>query len=219
VRFADAPIGAFESDVRYTLFLPPLVFLWTIARWASGRSEAGARRWVFAALLLADALLGYQVVRCTLDDQYVPIERVVGALRGEEAYPGIDSWCERAAAWIDDHAGPDDVIAIDGAFDTWVYPAYGRDLRRRIMFLHGNGAPVAIPDEARWVAVDRSWNVVFGAPGFRDFGTYARDTLRGRPRDEDLAVFVQLLRDPRFRLVFRDTHANQAVFERVAPPL
>ena len=74
---------------------------------------------------------------------------------------------------------------------------------------------VAIPDDARWVAIDRSWNVAFGAPGWADYATYAEHTLRGAPTDDDLRVFRQLEADARFRLVYRDAHANQAVFERV----
>jgi hypothetical protein len=217
LRYQQPPVGLFETNVRYTLFVPPLVFLWTLVRWAKERYTSDARWLVQVVLLLSAVTAGFYGVHCALDDTWAPIEVVLDMATGRRARDQFQRWNARAAFVLDGRAGPDDAVAIDGGFDTWVYPAYGSARRRRVTFLHANegGGPISIPDDVRWVAIDRSWNIVFGAPGFLDFGTYYRDTMHGKPLPEDLAVFHQLEKDPRFRLVYRDAYANQALFERV----
>jgi hypothetical protein len=210
----EPPVGLYLGFVRYTSFVPVVAFLWTVVPWARRASPRVAG----AALVIASALFVSNAVRDVLRDQYAPWDFVAAVLTGREPPRAIHTWARRAGPWVDDYAGPDDVVAFDGAFDAWVYPLYGRSMRRKVVYLHDTASGHAvIPDDARWVAIDRSWNVVVGDPGWTDFGTYREHTLRGRPLPEDLALYEQLLRDPRFRLAYREEHANQAVFERVVP--
>ena len=66
---------------------------------------------------------------------------------------------DRAATAFDAVAGPDEVCAFDVSYDTWVYPAYGRGWTRKVEFLKPAAGDVVIPDDVRWVLVDRSWNI------------------------------------------------------------
>ena len=112
--------------------------------------------------------------------------------------------------------GQTSVIAIHGGYDTFVYPAYGANLSRRVLFLHApDPTPVAIPDEARWVVVDRPWNCFFGNPNFKDFGSWHTLIGAGAPSAEDRRVFEQLEKDKRFKLIWSDLRLNQAVFRRM----
>ena len=121
----------------------------------------------------------------------------------------------RAGVIVDRAAGPTDEIAFDGGFDGWSYYCFGAGLGRRVTYLHPErGLPVTIPASARWVVVDRIVNIDFGDPTFVATGDW-RFLGKGKPSAEDLAVFEQVQRDPRFKLVYADGSKNQAVFERV----
>ncbi|HSQ63433.1 MAG TPA: hypothetical protein VLM85_09475 [Polyangiaceae bacterium] len=216
-RVAQPPVGFFEGFVRYTCFLPPVLFAWTIAPLARELADSARARLAGGAIVATTAVYSYYAVRAAIADQYAPSWFAVAAADDPRLDRALLSWTTRAGSWVDAHAQPDDVIAFDGAFDTWVYPAYGATLRRRVSFLHPNGdAPVAIPDDVRWIAVDRSWSCVVGNPGFKDFGVWAEYIFKGEPTPDDLAVFRQLSKDSRFKLVYHEPRYNQAVFERVA---
>jgi hypothetical protein len=153
--------------------------------------------------------------RFGVHDAYAPIEWVIDVFHDpDDRRPFVRR--DRAATAFDAVAGPDEVCAFDVHYDTWVYPAYGRDRTRKVEFLKPSAGDVVIPDDVQWVLVDRSWNVFFGHPKFVDMGK-AQYLGRGRPTDDDVKVYRQLRRDPRFELVYDERRYNQAVFHRLAP--
>ncbi len=219
VSVENAPVGFFEGIVRYTLFFPPILLAWTVApaikelaESARGRTLAG---WGVAG---SSAVYLYMAVNAAIGDTYAPFSFVAAAFVDPKYSRTSVTWTVRAASWVDANAAPEDSIAFDGAFDSWIYPAYGADLGRKVVFLHSEqGEPVVIPPNVKWVAIDRSWSCVFGHPKFVDFSlaSWGRYILRGKPLPEDLIVYRQLVADPAFRLVYRDEKANQAVFARI----
>jgi hypothetical protein len=214
------PLGFFAAFIRYTLFLPPLISLWTIvpavaeldARGIAGRNAASA------GIAASVVMFGWYMRNEIRRDRLEPLAYVLEvAKHSEDRRSHRTEWATRAGILVDRMAGPDDVIAVDGAFDCWSYYGYGADLRRRVAYLHSDrGVPVTIAPEVGWVIVDRVWTISFGAPGFRDFGDWDTQLMRGTPSPEDLLVFRQLKEDPHFRLVSRDDGTNQAVFQRVS---
>jgi hypothetical protein len=215
-RLVQPPVGFFEGLVRYTHFFPPVLLLWTVAPFVQelGESTRG-RALALAGVLASGVTYGCVAANAAMHDAYAPVTFVAAVFADPRYSRAIRSWTVRSASWVDANAGPEDVIAFDGAFDTWSYPAFGAELSRRVLFLHSDGQEVKIPDDANWVAVDRSWHCAFGHPKFADFGEWSKYILRGRPLPEDLIVFQQLLGDARFKLVYRDERFNQAVFKRV----
>jgi hypothetical protein len=121
----------------------------------------------------------------------------------------------RAASVADKIAGPRDTIAIDGGFDTWSYPAYGEHWTRPIIYLDATATPDSIAHTAKWVVIDRSWNVRWTNKGFATLGKFGEFYGKGKLQPEDVRLFDLLRRDQRFRLVFRDAQNNQAVFARL----
>jgi hypothetical protein len=209
------PVGFFNSFVRYVAFALPLVVGWTACPILVEAERRRARAARIGQLVLAGGLAAFGVnafVEFGLQDAYAPLDYFTAVLvHPDYRVPAVRS--NRAALAIDYLADPSDVCAFDVGFDTWVYPAYGRDWTRRVEFLRPAEGDVAIPDDAQWVAVDRSWNIFFGHPDFVDMGKW--DLFeKGTPTDDDLKVFRQLSRDPRFELVYDDREQNQAVFHR-----
>jgi hypothetical protein len=212
------PVGFFEGLVRYTHFLPPILLAATVAPLVLELSHS--KRWrsfALGAVIGTGVTYAYVAVRSAINDAYAPIDFVAAVFADPKYSRAIRTWTIRAGSWVDANAGPNDVIAFDGAFDAWIYPAYGAELSRRLIFLHADAAPPTIPSDADWVAIDRSWSCVFGHPKFVDFGVWSKYILRGKALPEDLVVYNQLLTDPRFKLVYRDDRANQAVFKRISP--
>jgi hypothetical protein len=215
------PRGFFNGFVRYTVFALPLVAAWTLSpvvlelERRTGRFAPGVR----LALAVALAAFGVQSLKTFgLHDAYAPIEYVAYNVdHPDNRVPFVRR--NRAASALDWLAPAGATCAFDGDFDTWVYPAYGPGWTRRVEFLQpsaGSAGDVAIPEDVKWVAVDRSWHVFFGHPRFVDMGQWPF-LGKGKPTDDDLKVYRQLSRDPRFELVYDDRHDNQAVFHRKAP--
>jgi hypothetical protein len=214
------PRGLFCGETRYVLFVIPFVFAWTLcpllielfdrAERAGNALRVGAQIAVGAAMGAFGAVSIWQF---GVEDPYAPLDWVIYAFHHpEDRLPFVRR--DRAASAFDVLAGPNDVCAIDVANDTWVYPAFGRDFTRKVEFLKPTAGAVAIPDDAQWVLVDRSWNVFFGHPKFVDMGLAARYLGRGKPSDDDLKIYRQLGEDPRFELVYDERRYNQAVFHR-----
>lgn len=205
------PIGAFASFPRYVIYALPLVVAWVVPPViARVNLRTGG-----LILSLLSVHFVYNAVRVGTLDHFAPLAYVQWVARNpgtREIY--ISS--NRAASVVDRVAAPDATIAVDGAFDTWLYPAFGRELRRNLILLPpaAPGRTVEVPAEADWVIVDRSWSSLWGHPELTDMGRFWKYRAKGRPRARDLAVLTQLLRDPRFVLVFRDFKRNQAVFAR-----
>jgi hypothetical protein len=211
------PFGFFAGEGRYVFFVVPFVFAWTLCPLTieilgrAGRARAALE--VIAGLAIA-ALGARSVAEFGVHDAYAPFEWIVDVVQHpEDRRPFVRR--DRAASAFDILAGANDVCAIDVGYDTWVYPAYGRDLTRKVEFLKpAPGGDVVVPDDAQWVLVDRSWNVFFGHPKFVDMGKAAQYLGRGSPSGDDLRVYRQLRSDPRFELVYDKRDYNQAVFRR-----
>jgi len=215
--FEIRPVGFFGALARYLLFVVPVVMVWTVAPLVDrirGASPTVVRRIAPAAILIALFLL--QAVEYGMLDRFAPMEYLLYAAE----HPGTRVvWFDanRAASVVDRIAGPQDTIAVDSAFDTWIYPAYGARLTRNVVILPRDPKLSDIPPAAQWVIVDRSWNALWRHPKFTDMGKFWRYAERGQPTEADTRLYLQLLRDPRFRLIYRMRARNQAVFWRIDP--
>jgi hypothetical protein len=212
----DLPIGYFEGYVRYVLFVPALVALWTVAPLAR-ELEAGGKRGeaISCALTLAAAAaLGLVAVPCAIEDRYTPASFLAQVVRNPELERYVPDGFH-AANWADSRAGQQDVIAFDGSrIDAWPYPLYGATLARHVIYLHPERGDVVIPDEVKWVVIDRAWNRIFGNPEFRDFGQWDRYLYTGELTELDQRLFRRMLKDARYKLVYHDPRLNQSVFAR-----
>ena len=216
VPYKCRPLGLFAAFGRYVLFVVPVVVAWTVVPLARELLEAGAWRGRLGRVLLAACSASFvaNAIDIALHDAVSPIAFVAAAL----AHPGIqlsDVGNKRAAIVVDRIAGPDDHIAISGDFDTYLYPAFGRERRRRLSFIPDGPGPVKIPADARWVIVDRTLNKVWGNPDFKTMGQYKEYLGHGAPSADDLRVFRQLSADRGWKLVHLDAEDNQAIFLRM----
>jgi hypothetical protein len=210
------PHGFFLTWVRCVLVFPMVLALWSY-----GGTLAVAERYPWGklvervSLLAAVWLFSSNALHFARIDGCGPFEDFVRVLAHPEEDRTVWAFPRRAGSVVDILAGPDDHIAVDGAFDAWIYPAYGRDRTREVSVLRHGSGPVPIPADVDWVIVDRSWSCFFGNPNFRTLGDWPRYIGRGAPLPEDVVVLNQLRGDPRFRLVYYLKVANQAVFARV----
>jgi hypothetical protein len=209
------PIGFFSSYARYVIFIVPVVVGWTVSPLLA-LTERLSRKLRGAALVAVSLFTAAYTVTSFfafgIHDAYAPIEYVGFAMDHPESHvPFIRE--NRAASAFDSFAGPNETVAFDLGFDTWVYPAYGAAFTRKVEFLKPTSGEVAIPDDAGWVIVDRTWNIFFGNPDFVDMSR-ANLIGQGKATDEDLKVYRQLRKDPRFDLVYADRPQNQALFHR-----
>jgi hypothetical protein len=216
LRMQKLSILAATGQCRFTIFLPVLIALFTAVP-AVANASARARVGVAAAAVLGCSLLfSGQAVGEGMNDLYEPFDYVREiAHHPEDRHSRRSGQNYRAAVIVDRLAGPNDEIAFDGGFDGWSYYCFGRDLGRKVTFLHPErGLPVKIPETAKWVVVDRIINIEFGHPVFVATGDWSY-LGRGTPSAEDRAVYDQMLHDPSFKLVYSFDEKNQAVFERV----
>jgi hypothetical protein len=209
------PVGFFGAFPRYFAFIVPIVAAWTVAPvidavTARSRPAMGVLATAIALIFAGEA------VTCALHDRFAPLEYAIWA----RDHPGtrfIWFYPLRAGSIVDRDAGPREKVAVDSSFETWVHPAFGRDLQRPVMFLRTGATASDIPADAAWVMIDRSWNALWGNPEFRTMGQMAKYIGQGTASPDDLRLYEILRRDRRFRLVYRDEQMNQAVFRRVAP--
>jgi hypothetical protein len=208
VRFL--PHGMYAISLpRYILFFVPIVFAWTIAPLAM-RSVRHA-----VTLILAGGIFFcWYAVDNAVNDVFAPIEYVVWS-RGNPNNRVVRFDPFRAAEIVDALAGPDDVVALDAGYGTWIHPLFGRDLRRRVDFIPAAEGPPTIGDDVKWVAIDRSWNSIWGDRRFTDLSQARQFLSRGKPSADELRVFKALREDSRFSLVFYNEGRNQAVFRRI----
>jgi hypothetical protein len=215
IRFQ--PSGFYSAYPRYVLFLPSIL----VAATVPALQLALARRWpVFAATLglaMASGAFCFEALEAAVKDRFVSFEFVMEAAHDESRRRVVPFMPNRAALVVDRWAAADDTIAIDGSTETWIYPAFGRELTRNIVFIAPDPGPVTIPDAARWAIVDRSLNSVWGHPDFHHLGQWRRYLGEGPLLPEDLRVYQALLLDPRWELVFDVRRGNQAVFRRRGP--
>jgi hypothetical protein len=218
---AMRPLGFFAGAfIRYCAFVIPLVVCWTVVP-ASLYLGATERRHRLAAIVTAGLALFFAVeaVDNAVNDNFAPLEYVLW-MRAHPTSRKIYFDPRRAASIVDGLAGPNDTIAVDGAFGAWVYPAYGSRLTRDVVYLTRQSTPDSIPLSARWVIVDRLWNVTWSNPKFTDMGKFWQYIGHGTPSAGDVRLLNLLLHDKRFRVISFEPRTNQAVFWRVGsgPP-
>jgi hypothetical protein len=205
------PHGLYTISLpRYALFIVPIVFGWTIAPWML-RLEQRSAMLASIAVVASALLFTVNAFEYGAKDAFSPFDYV----RWVMAHPGTRAVAfdpYRAASVADRAAGPNDRIAIDAEFGTWIQPAFGAQLTRPVDLVPAGG-PIA-PD-VKWVVIDRAYRIVWGHPEFRDLSQASRYLLRGQPSADDLRLFNQLRSDTRFRLVFYNPRMLQAVFRRV----
>lgn len=208
------PIGFFGTYSRYFLFVLPFVYGWTAAPLAEHLLRV--RRRALATLLAVLTIgMSFYAVMSLINDRFTPLEFVVWARKN----PGTRMvWFmpSRAASVADRRARPDDAIAIDGQFDTWSWPAYGRELKRDVIFLAQGTNPEDIPARVNWIAIDRSWNALWSNPGLTTMGKMWGRVGKGKPSPNDIELFNKLRNHPEWNLVFYNPTAHQAVFRRKA---
>ncbi len=200
------PHGMFAISLpRYALFIVPVIFAWLVGpleRFAVPLAVAGAISFTWYA------------VDNARNDAFAPF----AYLQFLHEHPGnrsIPFDPNRAASIADRRAGPYDKIAIDAAFGTWIYPAFGAGLTRPVEFIPPGEGPPRISDDSKWVIVDRGYSSIWEHPGFRDLSQARQFLVRGRPKAEELRVLNAMRADRRFELVFYNPVTNQAVFRRI----
>jgi hypothetical protein len=205
------PIGFYGTFPRYLVFIVPVVHAFSLAPLVDELMER-RRKLAYAALTIAASLVVYYAVLSAEKDRFAPMEFVVWAMK----HPGTRDvpFMQRAATVADRRAGPYDKIYVDGAFDTWVYPAYGARLTREVVFLPAGATASDVPDDADWVVVDRSWRAIWGHERMQTMGNMWKHLTKGTPAPEDVRLTDSLRGDPRFRLVYDSRQLNQAVFRR-----
>jgi hypothetical protein len=195
-----------------------VISLWTaVPALAELRARGGLERVVVAGSLFASS--GLFVTYAFYEakhDFYEPLGYVLDiADRPAERRHRRSGQNYRAAVIVDRVAGPTDGIAFDGGFDSWSYYCFGAALGRHVTYLHATpGVPIVIPESARWVVVDRLVHIDFGHPSFANDGDWSF-MGKGKATPGDLAVFEQMRKDPRFKLVYSYEEENQAVFARL----
>lgn len=207
------PLGFFGAMARYFVFIVPIVAALVVPPMIDAVMNI-SRRLAAAILAMLALLFCFEASIYATNDRFAPLDYALWAAE----HPGtrfIYFHYNRAGSVVDRLAGPRDKIAVDGAFDTWVYPAYGSRRTRPVVFLPQDVAPDAIPADARWVIIDRSWNALWSNPKFENMSQMWEYIGRGKATDADTRLLRALAKDRRFRLVFADPRLNQAVFLRV----
>jgi hypothetical protein len=219
MRISPPVEGSFHGFPRFLLFVVPAVVAYVAPRaWAALTRRAGAPRFEAAAVALASAFFAWSAVRIARRDIYEPFDYVWNIFVNAGDAPAFPlKYGDRVAFVLDRIVGPRDKVLFDAGFDAWTYPAFGGDRKRTIAFAPASLAPLApleIPDDVRWVAVDRAYSVLWGDRGFKTMADAPAHFYRGKPAPEDLRTIRQLDADPRFRMVYRSYKSNQALYER-----
>ena len=212
----SVPFGIYAATLpRFVLFLVPVVLNWTFA---PAIRELARRNWARTTLATVAVLFALHAADNAFNDAFVPVDYVEYARQN----PGtrlIPFDPNRPASIVDRIAGPNDVIAIDGATSTWSYPAFGTKLTRRVIFMPPENGNASVPAEAKWLIVDRSFSVIWLDQRFRTL-SQSRDFLgRGTPDSEDARAFERVLHDPRYAAVALRPEMLQGVFVRRDTPL
>ncbi len=150
------PIGFFAAFVRYTIFFPPVLALWTAAPAVRALSSLGGRARIAAAAIPGALSLYFaeQAIRLSINDTYAPFRVFAEVIVHPELRRTVWNFPNRAASVADHLAGPDDAIAFEGAYDGWSYPLFGAQLSRQVTYLHSEREDFKIPDNVRWVVID-----------------------------------------------------------------
>lgn len=205
-----SPHGFYAISLpRYVAFLYPVIFAWVVPPLMNALSRAIAAA-IFGAALFSFFWYAQDNI---VFDVFVPLDYIiyVGSHPGTRVIP-FDA--NRGASIVDRAAGPNDSVAIEAAYGTWIQPAFGAKLTRPVHLMRTGASIADVPADADWVVVDRAYDVVWGHPDFRDLSQVRRYLLRGRqPGGFELAEALR--RDRRFKAVFYNARRNQAVFRRL----
>ncbi len=204
--------GMFCGFPRSLLCIPVLVSLWSVLPlliWLRERGRTFLWRGLGLVLALSFSSQAYFYLR---NDETKSFGLVMSAVE----HPDL-RFVNGVGDVIDKIAGPSDVIAFDSGFGGMVYRLYGAQLNRPVVFLQPKSGVFQIPAEAKWVVIDRSWNVGWSHPGVQDTSEFWLPTKRD-PTDEDSVLVMQLSQDPAFALVYNDPANDQAIFLRRVPP-
>lgn len=203
------PVGFFGAFPRYFAFIVPVIASLVLPPLVG----AVTRRLAYVVLTALTVVFCLEAVTYAEHDRFAPLAYAVWA----SEHPGtryIYFNPYRAGSIVDRLAAPEDKIAVDGAYDTWVYPAYGANRTRPVVFLTKGATPDQVPTDAKWVMIDRSWDKLWSNPNLTDLGQM-KYIGRGTPTVDDVRLINALRRDPRFKLAFENPATNQAVFERI----
>lgn len=198
--------GMFCTFPRYLMSLPLLVALWALLPGLlllKGRGR-GLPAWGLALALMAT--FAGQCGLAFLHDGSKPLSLVGARLQTPDYMP--DLGVETA---LDKVAGPEDPIAFDSGYGAFVYPLYGARLSRPLVYLARGPEGVRIPPGAKWVVIDRKWNVGWSHPGARTTADFFLPIQRGASQ-EDLELAMRLAKDPDYVLVYNAPADDQWVF-------
>jgi hypothetical protein len=208
-----SPRGYVSGFPRYLLFLPAIVLGWTVS--AALAKLDHSHRWhalgLASAILFTAALFVDTAFDVAEHDKFAPARDIHWA----EAHPGtrwIPSMPRRAASVLDCLAGPRDSVDFHAGHDSWIYPAFGVELKRDVRFIK---YAAQIRSEAQWVIVDRAYSVIWNHPDFKNIAEWKRYLGKGKPKSADLEVVETLLQDRSYKLVYHDMREVQAVFRRL----
>jgi len=210
VHDVPMPHGVYTMALpRYVMFFAPALFALTAAPAMTRLRERSPRgaAWVVVAFV---ALFTFTAADMGLNDTFVPIEYVLVA----REHPGtrmIRFDPLRAASVADRFVPPNETICIDAGYAAWIHPAFGANLQRPVKFI-ANGV---IPDEARWIVVDRGFRAVWQHKKFHDLSQSGLYLGRGAIAPEDKVVMNQLRHNPRYKQIFYNGPVNQGVFQRI----
>lgn len=204
---AFSPHGFYAISLpRYVAFLYPVVFGFVVPPLTGAVARATA---LMAMVAACGSFVWYAAWNVAFDD-FVPPRYLRYALD----HPGtrvIPFDPNRAASVLDRAAGSRDRVAVETAYSAWLLPAFGADLQRPVeLFTAGS----AVPEDARWVAIDHGYDVIWGHSALRDLSQVRRFGWKGGAGSADPRI-AALLRDPRYEVVFYNRAKSQAVFRRV----
>lgn len=212
--FDGPPIGRYLLGLpRFALTIVPVVFAWTaapFADWLESRHRVAA----YALVLVAAISFSIYAIQNAAHDVFAPFQYVLFA----SEHPGMRLPVigrGRAAAVLDEVAGPRDRVAFDGGVSAFLHLTYGAALQRDVTLIpRGDSAP-QIDDDAQWVVIDRAWNVIWGNRELRDLSNTAL-IGRGQATKEDERVLRAMLADRRFAVEYANPRLMQFVFKRKA---
>lgn len=198
--------GMFCTFPRYVLVIPGLVALWGVVPALFWLREKGRTVLAWAAGLGLIAYFLSQAFLCFVNDTAKPLWMAEQCLSRPGSRP--DMGVEDALNQV---AGPGDTVAFDSGYGAFVYPSYGMALTRPLVFLPRGPGKIPLPAGVKWVVIDRRWNVGWSHPGARTTADFFLPIRRGESR-EDMALFVQMSRDPDYALVYSDPQSDQWIF-------
>src|SRR4029077_9961748 len=95
---------------------------------------SAARRSAVLAVAALAIFFSIQAVDIGINDAFSPLDYALYCAK-HPGYRMVWGGGRRAGFIVDRVAGPHEAVAVDGSFDTWIYPAMGARQTRRIEFI------------------------------------------------------------------------------------